>query len=111
MSHVVWNSFIKELFDRNWNNFLMKYGVGDNNRGVKIDFRRSSLMDSNLSRSPPLGRDEKYTKERKYTCFFKQYDNCLGSRKHIEIIRCCRFLYRHTLCNKILNRSSISACV
>ncbi|RYR03335.1 hypothetical protein Ahy_B06g082218 [Arachis hypogaea] len=30
MSHVVWNSFTKEAFDRNWNDFLMKYGIGDN---------------------------------------------------------------------------------
>ncbi|RYR21670.1 hypothetical protein Ahy_B03g066985 [Arachis hypogaea] len=29
-SHIVWNSFTKDAFDRNWNDFLMKYGVGDN---------------------------------------------------------------------------------
>ncbi|RYR41480.1 hypothetical protein Ahy_A08g037879 [Arachis hypogaea] len=27
MSHVVWNAFTKESFDRNWNHFLMKYGI------------------------------------------------------------------------------------
>ncbi|RYQ84775.1 hypothetical protein Ahy_B10g104254 [Arachis hypogaea] len=32
MSHVVWNSLTKESFDRNWNDFLMKYGLGDNKR-------------------------------------------------------------------------------
>ncbi|RYR08099.1 hypothetical protein Ahy_B05g075650 isoform A [Arachis hypogaea] len=26
MSHVVWNSFTKDAFDKNWNDFLMKYG-------------------------------------------------------------------------------------
>ncbi|RYR50906.1 hypothetical protein Ahy_A06g025930 [Arachis hypogaea] len=31
MSHVVWNSFTKDVFGRNWNEFLMKYGVEDNN--------------------------------------------------------------------------------
>ncbi|RYR07844.1 hypothetical protein Ahy_B05g075315 [Arachis hypogaea] len=30
MSHVVWNSLTKESFDRNYNDFLMKYGLGDN---------------------------------------------------------------------------------
>ncbi|RYR13803.1 hypothetical protein Ahy_B04g070599 isoform G [Arachis hypogaea] len=30
MSHVVWNSHTKELFDRNWNDFLIKYGFVDN---------------------------------------------------------------------------------
>ncbi|XP_016185304.1 protein FAR1-RELATED SEQUENCE 6-like [Arachis ipaensis] len=30
MSHVVRNSLTKESFDRNWNDFLMKYGLGDN---------------------------------------------------------------------------------
>ncbi|RYR07529.1 hypothetical protein Ahy_B05g074901 [Arachis hypogaea] len=42
--------------------------------------------------------------------FVKQYDNFLGSREQTEKIGCCRFLYRHTVCNKILNRSSILAC-
>ncbi|RYQ89447.1 hypothetical protein Ahy_B09g096090 [Arachis hypogaea] len=27
MSHVVWNSFTKDIFDRNWNNFVTKYGL------------------------------------------------------------------------------------
>ncbi|RYR08153.1 hypothetical protein Ahy_B05g075710 [Arachis hypogaea] len=30
MSHVVWNSFTKDAFNENWNDFLIKYGVGDN---------------------------------------------------------------------------------
>ncbi|XP_057739904.1 protein FAR-RED ELONGATED HYPOCOTYL 3-like [Arachis stenosperma] len=30
MSHVVWNSYTKEAFDRNWINFLRKYGLGGN---------------------------------------------------------------------------------
>ncbi|KAL4394711.1 hypothetical protein AHAS_Ahas02G0179300 [Arachis hypogaea] len=28
MSHVVWNSYTKDAFDRNWNDFLTKYGLG-----------------------------------------------------------------------------------
>ncbi|RYR38664.1 hypothetical protein Ahy_A09g043795 [Arachis hypogaea] len=30
MSHVVWKSYTKDAFDRNWNNFLTKYGLGGN---------------------------------------------------------------------------------
>ncbi|RYR36388.1 hypothetical protein Ahy_A09g041348 [Arachis hypogaea] len=30
MSHVVWNSYIKDAFDRNWNDFLTMYGHGGN---------------------------------------------------------------------------------
>ncbi|RYR51630.1 hypothetical protein Ahy_A06g026609 [Arachis hypogaea] len=65
MSHVVWNSFTKESFDKNWNDFLMKYGVGDNKT-----FQKSLFMDSGLSQSPLLYQDEKHTKEREHACFF-----------------------------------------
>ncbi|RYQ96594.1 hypothetical protein Ahy_B08g092410 [Arachis hypogaea] len=30
MNHVVWNSHTKESFDRNWIDFLLKYGLVDN---------------------------------------------------------------------------------
>ncbi|RYQ96912.1 hypothetical protein Ahy_B08g092838 [Arachis hypogaea] len=30
MSQVVWNSHTKELFDKNWDDFLLKYGLVDN---------------------------------------------------------------------------------
>ncbi|RYR73320.1 hypothetical protein Ahy_A02g007682 [Arachis hypogaea] len=30
MSHVVWDSFKKDAFNKNWNDFLMKYSVGCN---------------------------------------------------------------------------------
>ncbi|RYR62064.1 hypothetical protein Ahy_A04g019401 [Arachis hypogaea] len=30
MSHVFWNSYTKEAFDRNWIDFLRKYGLGGN---------------------------------------------------------------------------------
>ncbi|RYR07574.1 hypothetical protein Ahy_B05g074956 [Arachis hypogaea] len=30
MSHVVWNSYTKEAFDRNWIDFLRKYSRGGN---------------------------------------------------------------------------------
>ncbi|RYR28893.1 hypothetical protein Ahy_B01g053111 [Arachis hypogaea] len=38
MSHVVWNSHTKESFDRNWNDFLMKYGLVDNKK-IQAQFR------------------------------------------------------------------------
>ncbi|RYR49581.1 hypothetical protein Ahy_A07g036098 [Arachis hypogaea] len=31
MSHVVWNSHSKDSFDRNWNDFLLNFGLADNN--------------------------------------------------------------------------------
>ncbi|RYQ80685.1 hypothetical protein Ahy_Scaffold1g106930 isoform A [Arachis hypogaea] len=30
MYHIVWNSYTKDAFDRNWNDFLTKYGLGGN---------------------------------------------------------------------------------
>ncbi|RYQ90749.1 hypothetical protein Ahy_B09g096755 isoform C [Arachis hypogaea] len=30
MSHIVWNSFTKDAFDRNWNDFIIKFGLGGN---------------------------------------------------------------------------------
>ncbi|RYR04336.1 hypothetical protein Ahy_B06g084019 isoform A [Arachis hypogaea] len=72
-SHVFWNSFTKESFDRTWNDFLIKYGVGDN----------KWLSDNDRCQTVRLS-----------------YDNCLSSREQRERIRYCRFSYHHTLCNK-----------
>ncbi|RYR57627.1 hypothetical protein Ahy_A05g023330 [Arachis hypogaea] len=58
MSEVVWNSHSKDSFDRNWNEFLLNFGLVDNK-----SLCRPSYMSSNLSGSPLLGRDEKHTKE------------------------------------------------
>ncbi|RYQ90951.1 hypothetical protein Ahy_B09g096864 isoform H [Arachis hypogaea] len=30
VSHVIWSSYTKDTFDRNWNDFLTKYGLGGN---------------------------------------------------------------------------------
>ncbi|RYR67339.1 hypothetical protein Ahy_A03g013663 [Arachis hypogaea] len=54
LSQVIWNSHNKDSFDRNWNDFFLNFGLVDN---------KPSYMGSNLSGSPVLGRDEKYTKE------------------------------------------------
>ncbi|RYR01174.1 hypothetical protein Ahy_B06g080034 [Arachis hypogaea] len=65
LSQVVWNSHSKDSFDRNWNDFLLKYGLVNNK-----SLRRLSYMGSNLSGSPFLGRDEKHTKEQEHAFIF-----------------------------------------
>ncbi|XP_016199853.1 protein FAR-RED ELONGATED HYPOCOTYL 3-like [Arachis ipaensis] len=57
MSHVVWNSYTKDAFDRNWNDFLTKYGLGGNKWLSELYEDRSLRQ------------------------FVKQYDNCLASRE------------------------------
>ncbi|RYQ98736.1 hypothetical protein Ahy_B07g086504 [Arachis hypogaea] len=68
MNLVVWNSHTKESFYRNWNDFLLKFGLVDN-----------KWLSGN------------------------------GAKR--ERIGCYRFSHRHTVCNKILHRSSVSICV
>ncbi|RYQ88362.1 hypothetical protein Ahy_B09g095591 isoform K [Arachis hypogaea] len=98
MSQVVWNSHSKDSFDRNWNDFLLNFGLADNKwllgnvflksaAEVYIAFplgciyslclgvlcrsvRTPSHMGSYLSGSPLLGRDEKHTKEREHAFIF-----------------------------------------
>ncbi|RYQ88625.1 hypothetical protein Ahy_B09g095708 isoform E [Arachis hypogaea] len=98
MSQVIWNSHSKDSFDRNWNDFLLNFGLADNKwlsgnvflksaaevyiacplgciyslcLGVLCrSVRTPSHMGSYLSGSPLLGRDEKHTKEREYAFIF-----------------------------------------
>ncbi|RYR38435.1 hypothetical protein Ahy_A09g043488 isoform G [Arachis hypogaea] len=60
MSHVVWNSHSKDSFDRNWNDFLVNFGLADNKWLSDLYEDRSLIQ------------------------FVKQYDNCLGSREQAE---------------------------
>ncbi|RYQ89839.1 hypothetical protein Ahy_B09g096276 isoform N [Arachis hypogaea] len=41
MSQVVWNSQSKDSFDRNWNDFLLNFGLGDNKwlSGIEAQFQ------------------------------------------------------------------------
>ncbi|RYR31473.1 hypothetical protein Ahy_B01g056269 isoform A [Arachis hypogaea] len=69
MSHVVWKSLTKEAFNSSVTRTASDFRVMVSSRGVKIALRRSSFMDSNLSGSPLMGRDEKHTKEREHALF------------------------------------------
>ncbi|RYR26420.1 hypothetical protein Ahy_B02g060643 isoform M [Arachis hypogaea] len=60
MSQVVWNSHSKDSFDRNWNDFLLNFGLVDNKWLSDLYEDRSLIQ------------------------FVKQYDNCLGSREQAE---------------------------
>ncbi|RYR20437.1 hypothetical protein Ahy_B03g065554 [Arachis hypogaea] len=62
MSQVVWNSHSKDSFDRNWNDFLLKYGLVDNKWLSDLYEDRHILLIQ----------------------FVKQYNNCLGSREQAE---------------------------
>ncbi|XP_057760655.1 protein FAR1-RELATED SEQUENCE 4-like [Arachis stenosperma] len=65
MSHVVWNSHTKESFDRNWDDFLLKYGLVDN-KWLSDLYEDCHIWNNSLIQ------------------FVKQYDNCLGSREQTE---------------------------
>ncbi|RYR66205.1 hypothetical protein Ahy_A03g012175 [Arachis hypogaea] len=93
MSHVVWNSYTKEAFDRNWIDFLRKYGLGGNKwlselyedrhiwipvyldhhfwarmRSTQRSESMHSFFNKFITRNSPLRQ------------FGKQDDNCLASR-------------------------------
>ncbi|RYQ82919.1 hypothetical protein Ahy_B10g101504 [Arachis hypogaea] len=77
MSQVVWNSHSKDSFDRNWNDFLLNFGLADNKwlSGMRST-QRSESMHSFFN---------KYiTRNSSLIQFVKQYDNCLGSREQAE---------------------------
>ncbi|QHO34092.1 Transposon protein [Arachis hypogaea] len=63
-----WNSHSKDSFDRNWNDFLLNFGLVDNK--WLSDLYADRHMGSNLSGSPLLGRDEKHIKEREHAFIF-----------------------------------------
>ncbi|RYQ92164.1 hypothetical protein Ahy_B09g098330 [Arachis hypogaea] len=97
MSQVVWNSHTKESFDRNWDDFLLKYGLVDNKwlsdlyedrhiwvpiyldhhfwigmRSIQRSESMHSFFNKFITRNSPLIQ------------FVKQYDNCLGSREQTK---------------------------
>ncbi|RYQ88314.1 hypothetical protein Ahy_B09g095577 isoform F [Arachis hypogaea] len=97
MSQVVWNSHSKDSFDRNWNYFLLNFGLVDNKwlsdlyedrhiwvpiyldhhfwAGMKST-QRSESMDSFFNKF--------ITRNSSLIQFVKQYDNYLGSREQAE---------------------------
>ncbi|RYQ89064.1 hypothetical protein Ahy_B09g095907 isoform C [Arachis hypogaea] len=97
MNHVVWNSHTKESFDRNWNDFLLKYGLVDNkwisdlyeDRHIWVliylDHHFWAGMRSTESSGSMHSFFNKFiTRNNSLIQFLKQYDNCLRSREQRE---------------------------
>ncbi|RYQ89062.1 hypothetical protein Ahy_B09g095907 isoform A [Arachis hypogaea] len=97
MNHVVWNSHTKESFDRNWNDFLLKYGLVDNkwisdlyeDRHIWVliylDHHFWAGMRSTESSGSMHSFFNKFiTRNNSLIQFLKQYDNCLRSREKIN---------------------------
>ncbi|RYQ83223.1 hypothetical protein Ahy_B10g101868 isoform A [Arachis hypogaea] len=104
----------------NWNDSLMKYGVGNNNwLSDKEIFEDRHLCitiylyhhfwvgmrSTQMSESVHIFFNKFITRNSSLIQFVKQYDSCLESREQRERIRCSRFLYCHTIMC-ILTRSS-----
>ncbi|RYQ85595.1 hypothetical protein Ahy_B10g105160 [Arachis hypogaea] len=106
MSHVVWNSFTKDAFDRNWNDFVTKYGVGGNKwfsaRLISVHFAELfedrhlwipvyldyhfwvGMRSTQRSESMHAFFNKFITCNNSLIQFVKQYDNYLGSREQKE---------------------------
>ncbi|RYQ90259.1 hypothetical protein Ahy_B09g096450 isoform H [Arachis hypogaea] len=97
MSHVVWNSYTKDAFHRNWNVFLTKYGLGGNKWLSKLyeDWHIwipvyldhhfwAGMRSTQRSESMHLFFNKFITRNSSLRQFVKQYDNCLASREQIE---------------------------
>ncbi|QHO20485.1 Protein FAR-RED ELONGATED HYPOCOTYL [Arachis hypogaea] len=97
MSHVVWNSYTKDTFDRNWNNFLTKYGLGGNKWLSELYEDRDiwilvyldhhfwvGMRSTQRSESMHSFFNKFITRNSSLRQFVKQYDNCLVSREQTE---------------------------
>ncbi|RYR49082.1 hypothetical protein Ahy_A07g035374 isoform A [Arachis hypogaea] len=97
MSHVVWNSFTKDAFDRNWNNFITKFGVGGNKWlselykdhhlwiPVYLDHHFwVGMRSTQRCKSMHAFFNKFITRNSSLIQFVKQYDNCLVSRGQRE---------------------------
>ncbi|XP_025625210.1 protein FAR1-RELATED SEQUENCE 6-like [Arachis hypogaea] len=97
MSHVVWNSYTKDAFDRNWNDFLTKYGLGGNKWlselyedchiwiPVYLDHHFwAGMRSTQMSESMHLFFNKFITWNSSLRQFVKQYDSCLASREQAE---------------------------
>ncbi|XP_057756175.1 protein FAR-RED IMPAIRED RESPONSE 1-like [Arachis stenosperma] len=96
-SHVVWNSFTKEAFDRNWNDFLTKYSLGGNKWlselyddrhiwiPVYLDYQFwTGIRSTQRSESMHAFFNKFIARNSSLSQFVKQYDNCLASREQRE---------------------------
>ncbi|XP_057760415.1 protein FAR1-RELATED SEQUENCE 5-like [Arachis stenosperma] len=97
MSHVVWNSYTKDAFDRNWNDFLTKYGLRGNKWLLELYKDRhiwipvyldhhfwAGMRSTQRSESMHLFFNKFITRNSSLRQFVKQYDNCLASREQAE---------------------------
>ncbi|RYQ90950.1 hypothetical protein Ahy_B09g096864 isoform F [Arachis hypogaea] len=86
VSHVIWSSYTKDTFDRNWNDFLTKYGLGGNKwLSVYLDHHFWTKMRSTQGSESMHSFVNKFiTRNSSLRQFVKQYDNCLASREQTE---------------------------
>ncbi|RYR25124.1 hypothetical protein Ahy_B02g058753 [Arachis hypogaea] len=97
MSQVFWNSHTKESFDRNWDDFLLKYGLVDNKWLSDLYEDRHIWVPIYLDHHFWVGMRSIQRSESMHSFFnkfitwnssliqfVKQYDNCLGSREQTE---------------------------
>ncbi|RYR34923.1 hypothetical protein Ahy_A10g049988 [Arachis hypogaea] len=109
MNHVVWNLYTKDVFDRNWNNFITKYGLEDNKWLFGSPYLIGSVYYAELyedrhiwiliyldhhfwagmkstqrSESMHSFFNKFITRNSSLRQFMKQYDNCLVSREQAE---------------------------
>ncbi|RYQ97469.1 hypothetical protein Ahy_B08g093511 [Arachis hypogaea] len=125
MSHVVSNSFTKEAFDRNWNDFLTRYGLEGNKWLSKLSEDRHiwipvcldhhfwvGMRSTQKSESMHAFFNKFITRTSSLSQFVKQYDNCLASREQRERENSTlQISCRHIARNKITNRGAVSARV
>ncbi|XP_025625108.1 protein FAR1-RELATED SEQUENCE 5-like [Arachis hypogaea] len=106
MSHVVWNSYTKDEFDINWNDFLTKHGLGGNkwlldlivsvwfaelyeNRHIWIPVYLdhhfwAGMRSTQRSESMHSFFNKFIIRNSSLRQFVKQFDNCLASREQAE---------------------------
>ncbi|XP_015970680.1 protein FAR-RED ELONGATED HYPOCOTYL 3-like [Arachis duranensis] len=86
MSHVVWNSYTKDIFDKNWNDFLTKYGLRGNKwLSVYLDHHFwAGMRSTQRSESMYVFFNKFITRNSSLRKFVKRYDNCLASREQSE---------------------------
>ncbi|RYR39983.1 hypothetical protein Ahy_A09g045630 [Arachis hypogaea] len=82
MSQVVWNSYSKDSFDRNWNDFLLKYDlVGNKWRSEResdvADFYTVILCATKSSIKPQFQHVYTHQKFRKVQAHFRVKANCI----------------------------------
>ncbi|XP_057734202.1 protein FAR-RED IMPAIRED RESPONSE 1-like [Arachis stenosperma] len=81
MSYAVWNSYTKDAFDRNWNDFLTKYGLGGNKwLSVYLDHHFwAGMRSTQRSESRYVFFNKFITRNSSLRQFVKQYDNYVAS--------------------------------